>query len=224
MNNYLWSIVFIVFTFAGTLCKGQKSNTYKDQKELYASTKQVNQFFRRFNNEESVEGNRYYPKVDSLYRDQKTRGRYLNILFDNSNNLIPSQLKGKFINEVIEKPAFLEFHGGKWFAETDAVFLWKGKEEKVKLFLELQKEKVGSKWIISKVNFQAFDKLYDKDTTGSKYFLHPLSHELDFMNLHKAIENNKENIEDYTGNNFKVYNLTLLVDEFKKGNLKFVTV
>lgn len=207
------------------ICLGQKTNNFKDERELYASTKQVNQFFRRFNNEESVEGDRLYSK-DSMYRDTKSRLKYLNMLFDNDNPLLTKDLKNKFINEVNNKskPIYLDFHGGKWYAQANAVFFWHGRDEKLTMFLQLEEEKIGSKWIISHVNFPPFDRLFDKDTSGSMYFLHPLSHELDFMNLHKAIENNKQNIENYTGKNFKPDHLTLFLDEVKKGNLKFVTV
>jgi hypothetical protein len=204
---------------------GQSNSNFRDERELYAHTKQVNQFFRRFNNEESVQGTRYYKK-DSLYRDIRTRNKYLNMLFDNENYLMSKDLKNSFISFINNKnaPVYLDFHGGKWFAQANAVFKWHGKEERLVIFLQLQQEKLGSKWIISKINFPHFDKIFEKDSTGKKYFLHPLSHELDFMNLHKAIENNNENIEDYTGNEFKPDHLTLFLNEVKNGTMEFVTI
>ena len=49
-----------------------------DESALYAETKQVNQFFRRFNCEEALDGKRFYPK-DSLYHNLSLRKQYLNI-------------------------------------------------------------------------------------------------------------------------------------------------
>lgn len=195
------------------------------ERALYAETKQVNQFFRRFNNEEGVNGVKYHSK-DSLYRNSKTRTRYLNMLFNNENTGLTSDLKKSFIADVTDKkePQFLDFHGGKWFAQVNAIFLWQGKEEKVILYLTLQEEKIGSKWIISRVNFKPFKKYMNKDTTSSKNFLHPLSHELDFMNLYKILEFNKEKITAYTGKEYEPDQLSLFLYEVQKGNLQFKTV
>lgn len=217
--------VMFLWCMASFSVDAQNTGSFKDERELYAQTKQVNQFFRRFNSEESVQGKRYYSK-DTLYRDVKNRAKYLNMLFDNQNPLLSKDLKKEFINVVNDKntPQYLDFHGGSWFAQANSIFSWHGKEEKLILFLQIQEEAVGSKWVITGVNFPPFELMFKKDTTDTKYFLHPLSHELDFMNLHKAIENNKEHIQDYTTKSFKPDQLTLFLEEIKKGNLRFVTV
>ncbi|HTE34253.1 MAG TPA: hypothetical protein VK666_27930, partial [Chryseolinea sp.] len=66
----------------------------EDESRLYAETKQVNQFFRRFNGEEDEKGDRYYPK-DKLYRTEKLRKKYIGILFDASNTGISNDLKNQ---------------------------------------------------------------------------------------------------------------------------------
>src|SRR4030095_1113498 len=83
----------------------------EDESKLYAETKQVNQFFRRFNGEEDEKGERYYPK-DRQYRSEKLRKKYIGILFDASNAGINSELKVEFTKDVIdkEKPGLLNFH------------------------------------------------------------------------------------------------------------------
>jgi len=50
-----------------------------DESRLYAESKQVNQFFRRFNGEEDEKGKRFYPG-DKLFRTAKLRKKYLGIL------------------------------------------------------------------------------------------------------------------------------------------------
>ena len=77
---------------------------------LYAETKQVNQFFRRFNGEEDEKGERYYPK-DRQYRSEKLRRKYIGILFDASNTGISPDLKVQFVKDVLdqEQPCYSGF-------------------------------------------------------------------------------------------------------------------
>ena len=102
----------------------------EDESRLYAETKQVNQFFRRFNGEEDEKGERYYPK-DRLYRSEKLRKKYIGILFDASNKSISSDLKVQFAKDVLDKasPVILDFHGSNWFSEVHTTFTMNGKPE-----------------------------------------------------------------------------------------------
>ena len=204
----------------------QTVGAWKDEKMLYAETKQVNQFFRRFNNEEAVDGTRYYNKKDSAFRDVKNRPKYLKMVFDNENPSISKEVKNSFIADVTNKnkPQYLDFHGGKWFAQVKTTFLYKGKEEPLTMYLTLQDAKVGTKWVISSIQFKEYRKEYIKDTSDSKYFLHPLSHEVDFMNLHKIFEHNATNIFEYTAQGYQPDQLTLFIEDVRKHHLKFVTV
>lgn len=192
---------------------------------LYAETKQVNQFFRRFNGEEDGEGKRYYPK-DKYYRDPRLRQKYLELLFDEQNRNLSGALKKEFISDVNSstKPDYLDFHGGSWFAEVKARFVYKGKEEEATLFLKLQEEKVGSKWILTKCYFSPFARLFASDTTGGKEFLHPLSHELNFMNLRKAFQDKTQKIDQFTERGYQPDYLSILLYELKNSNIRFKTV
>lgn len=196
-----------------------------DERAMYAETKQVNQFFRRFNNEESPAGDRYYEKRDSLYRDPKTRLKYLDMLFNNQNKNLNQELKNNFIKDVTDKtkPVYLDFHGGNWFAEVDARFIWNGREHPLTMFMSLEKEKLGTKWIITKVSFEPFLNMFREDTTNANQFLHPMSHEIDFMNLNKVFRNSK-NIEKFAYQGFQPDQLTMFLYEVKKGNLKFNSI
>lgn len=197
----------------------------EDDGRFAASTKQVNQFFRRFNGEESQDGQtRFYPK-DNQYRDRELRKNFIGILFDNETSDIPKEAKKDFINEVISEnlPKYLNFHGGDWFAEVNSWFTYRGKREQVILFMKLQPEGLGFEWVIDKVYFAPFKAAFDKDEGKAKEFLHPLSHELGFMNLRKALQDNKKP-ESYTPKSFQPDYLTLFLYEIKKGNIKFETV
>ena len=196
----------------------------EDESKLYAETKLVNQFFRRFNGEEDEKGERYYPR-DKQYRSEKLRKKYIGILFDDSNAGISSDLKVQFAKEVLDKtkPVILDFHGGNWFSEVHTTFTMNGKNEPVTLFMELEKDHEGTKWVISKVYASMFDPYFKRDTTKVGKFLHPLSHELDFMNLRKAF-NYTDSISQFAVKRFVPDHLSLFLYEIKKGNLKFKTV
>src|ERR1039457_1254959 len=91
----LIALVFIIVPILSFSQANTIGNYSADETVFYAQTKQVNQFFRRFNGEESVQGERNYDK-DKDYRDPKIRRKFLNILFDNSNPSITKEMKGDF--------------------------------------------------------------------------------------------------------------------------------
>lgn len=196
----------------------------EDESKLYAETKQLNQFIRRFNGEEDEKGERYYPR-DKQYRSEKLRKKYIGILFDDSNKGISGDLKVQFAKDVLDKtkPVILDFHGGNWFSEVHTTFTMNGKTEPVTLFMELEKDHEGTKWVISKVYAAMFDPYFIRDTTKVGKFLHPMSHELDFMNLRKAF-NYTDSIAQFAVKRFRPDHLSLFLYEVKKGNLKFKTV
>ena len=199
----------------------------EDESKLYAETKQVNQFIRRFNAEEDVKGDRLYSQ-DKDYRSRKLRKKYLPMLFNLSNDILTEDLKNRFIEMVMEKdtPVYLDFHGGGFFAELKTIFLYQGKEQPVVMFLTLQEEKVGSKWVITDIYFQPFKSVLSHPDT-SKYndskFIHPLSHELGFMNMFRVF-NNKDSLELYIEKGFKPDYLSIFLYEVKNNRMKFQTV
>ena len=196
----------------------------EDESRLYAQSKQVNQFFRRFNGEEDEKGNRYYPG-DKQYRSDKLRRQYLRILFDESNTGIGNTLKTEFVKDILEKPekSILNFHSGSWFAELHTTFTMNGKNQPIVLFMELEKHRLGTRWVIQKVHADMFQPYFEKDTVKVGKFLHPMSHELDFMNLRKAFIN-KDSVNQFIVKRFVPDHLSLFLYEIKKGNLKFKNV
>lgn len=227
MRIYL-ILIFLHIACVPVLVRSQAIGNYvEDETALYTSTKQVNQFFRRFNGEEDTKGERYYPE-DKDYRNPALRKNYLDNLFNNDNVYLTPALKAEFINHVLDKnsPTFLEFHGGNWFAEVTTTFNYQGAERFLTLYLQLENDTVGSKWVISNVYFEPFARLFaDQDSlrkTGQK-FLHPMSHEIDFMNLVRTFES-KSSLEQYLAWKYHPDYLTLFIYEFKKGNLEFKSV
>ncbi|MGM0945479.1 MAG: hypothetical protein ACQEW9_09870 [Bacteroidota bacterium] len=204
---------------------GSASGTIKDDGRLAASTKQLNQFFRRFNAEESPDGNiRFYPQ-DSLYRNRELRKGFLQIVFDKETSGIPTELKDQFVNTILSDnyPQYLNFHREGWFSEVQADFFYKGKRERASIIFKLQPQGLGYEWIIDAISFPPFKNLFNKPEGDEKDFLHPLSHELGFMNLRRAFEDSKLP-ESFTRSSFKPDFLTLFLYEMKQNNIRFATV
>lgn len=218
-------LFFLLLFISSFHLQAQLVGEMDDESKLYAQTKLVNQFFRRFNGEEDEKGDRYYPG-DKQYQSLKLRKKYIGILFDESNKGIGSDLKAQFGKAVLEnktKPALLDFHGGNWFAEVATTFTMNGKEQPVILFMELEDAQKGSKWVITKVYAEMFAPSFMRDSTKVGRFIHPMSHELDFMNLRKAFDRT-DSIAQFATKRFVPDHLSVFLYEVKKGNLKFKTV
>ncbi len=223
MKKIPFLLVFFLLSTTFSFAQSKVGSYAGDESRFYASTKQINQFFRRFNAEEDPKGDRIY-KGNKRFRNAKLRKKYLRVLFDNESSSLDNTLKRIFVDEVTgPNPKFLGFHKGDWFAEVHTIFNYKGRKETAILFLKIQEEPVGSKWVIDKVYFEPFNKLFDFDSTDTKTFIHPMSHELDFMNLSKAFKNKKE-IEKYTSRSYHPDHLTLFLLEVKKSNLTFQSI
>lgn len=223
------TLAVIAFFFAcismvpGQTYKG--SGTVQDDGRFAASTKQLNQFFRRFNAEESPDGSKRYYPGDSLYHNIPLRQGFIQILFDNQTSSITPTLKQDFIQQVLSGvyPQYINFHREGWLAEVQTEFMYKGRREVATLILKLQPERLGYEWVIDAVSFDPFKKIFNKPEGESKEFLHPLSHELGFMNLRKAFQDSKLP-EAYTESSFAPDYLTLFLYEMKLNNLRFETV
>ena len=193
-----------------------------DETELYAMTKQMGQFMRRFNYEEDQFGYRLNPK-DPNYRSNEMRRKSLPILFDQEKYGTQTDLQRYFIEDVTKGDStYMTFLGGKWYSEVSCTFKYNGKPVNVILFLAVEKEGLGSKWVLTNVYFSEFNKLFPNGEMAEreKHFLHPMSHELDFMNIYKAFQD-PEVIEYYASNNFTPDYLTLFFYEIKQGKLVF---
>lgn len=220
----VWGGVWILMTFGSTYA--QSLDTYLgDEAVLYAETKQVNQFLRRFNGEEDIKGKRLSVK-DSLYRNPRWRIDWLHQLYDHKHpDLREGQMEEFIRSVVLDTPRFLDFHGGNWFAEVHTTFRYQRRSHPVTLFLTLEKASVGSKWVFSNVYFEPFTDLFSHEIDSAAYpaFIHPMSHELDFMNLIKVFRQEQQ-LERFTERAFQPDYLTLFLYELKKGNLHFEKV
>ena len=193
-----------------------------DETELYAMTKQMGQFMRRFNYEEDQFGYKLNPK-DPKYHSNEMRRQSLPILFDQEKYGKQTDLQRYFIEDVTKGDStYMTFLGGRWYSEVSATFKYYGQNVNILLILAVEQEGLGSKWVFTNIYFPDFNKMFPTGEMAEKekHFLHPMSHELDFMNIYKAFQD-PEVIEYYASKDYQPDYLTLFFYEIKKGNLVF---
>ena len=193
-----------------------------DETELYAMTKQMGQFMRRFNYEEDQFGNQLNPQYPK-YHNAKMRKQSLPILFDQERYGTQTELQRYFIEDVTKGySTFMTFLGGRWYSEVSATFRYNGTDVTILLILAVEKEGVGSKWVLTNIYFPEFNKMFPNGEMAEKerHFLHPMSHELDFMNIYKAFQD-PDVIEYYASKDYQPDYLTLFFYEVKQGHLVF---
>ena len=211
--------IFLIFFLSASSIFAQ-NYTDDDPSKFYAETKQINQFFFRFNGEEGFDGKRYYEK-DKLFRDKNLRLKYLSMIFDNQNIEISEHTKEQFTSNVIDgEGKYLDFYQKNWYAELSTKFSYKGQIVDIILYMKIEKENQGYKWVFVNVHFLKFNELFYQNPEAAKKFLHPMSHELGFMNIHKIFENEND-IEYYYNKEYTPDYMTLFLQELKSKNLIF---
>ncbi|MFA5418841.1 MAG: hypothetical protein WC341_10320 [Bacteroidales bacterium] len=225
MKHPIVIISLIAIFMANALPAQQLSNKgfTGDETTLYAMNKQVGQFIKRFNMEEDQYG-KPLDSRDPKYRNEELRKKLLPNLFDQYNPRTAGELKNFFIEDVTkhENPVFMQFLDTNWFAEVSAQFSYQGESVDLVLFLTLEKENLGSKWVLSNAYFNKLNSMFPfgDSILQKRYFLHPQSHELDFMNLHKALED-PAHIEYYASQKYQPDYLTLFFYLMKNKQLTF---
>jgi len=225
---FLYIILFIVALSGhnNAFAQNNLGDSKLDASALFAQTKQLTQFFRRFNGEEDAKGNKL-DSASSQFRNQHLRTDFLGILFDKKNTNITDELKSQFIKDVTNEKdiKYLNFRGKDWFAEVNAVFTYQNRPVNILIYLELEQSGLGYKWVISNVFFDSFSQIFFHPNTDEKAssFLHPMSHEIDFMNLRKAFADPKD-IDYYAPNDYTPDYLTLFFVEIKNKNLLYKTI
>lgn len=224
-NNFRLLTLFLLLSFSQMTRSQVYTNlgdVETDERALYTMTKQMSQFISRFNYEEDQYGKKLNPDSPD-YRNKTKRKEILPLLFDMDNQRTSGSLRDFFIADLTEKDSnYFEFLGGKWYSEVSATFKWKGKSVDISMILAIEQENLGSKWVLTNVYFSEFNKLFPKGDIAEqqKHFLHPMSHELDFMNIHKVFKT-PECIEYYASESYITDYLSIFFYEIKQGDLVF---
>ncbi len=228
MKKYflLYLIILTSFVYkANAQIYNNLGDVQNDERALYTMTKQMSQFISRFNYEEDQYGKKINPDSPD-FRNKDKRKTILPLLFDMENQRTSGSLRDFFIEDLTKNDSnYLEFLGGKWYSEVSATFKWKGEDVEISMILAIEKENLGSKWVLTNVYFSDFSKMFPKGDISEqqKHFLHPMSHELDFMNIYKIFKT-PECIEYYASNSYSPDYLSIFFYEIKQGNLVFQKV
>ncbi len=226
--NLICKIVFpICFVVAGfAISEIHAQPDLNAEKNFMVANKQVNQFLRRFNNEENPKGEKYL-REDPMYRNLDVRRMVIPMMIDKKSKNISDSAITAFAVQVTHKnePFFLEFHSSDWIAEVDLSIKMNKKTISYTLFLALQKEEVGYKWVIIDAFSEEINTFFTQslsDSNSTTRFIHPMSHELGFMNLKKAIEDST--LTPYISRSFQPDYLTLFLYEWKLKNIELIAV
>lgn len=217
---FFCSCIVAVFAFS----TAQAQLDLNLEKNFTVANKQVNQFLRRFNNEESPKGEKYL-REDPMYRNLDVRRMVIPMMFDKKNKQISDSAIMAFAVQVTHKnePFFLEFHSSEWCAEVDVAIRMNNKPMMYTLYLTLQKEEVGYKWVITSAYSEDIEKSFQRaDSNSTTRFIHPMSHELGFMNLEKMIQDST--IAPYLNRAYQLDYLSIFLYEWYQKSIEFVSV
>ena len=91
-------------------------------------------------------------------------------MFDKFNPRTSGNLKNYFIDDVTNsnQPIYLNFLDSDWYAEVSATFTVNGIDEKIILFLTIEQENLGSKWVLSNVYYRNLYKLFPVPDSGDQ--------------------------------------------------------
>jgi hypothetical protein len=148
------------------------------------------------------------------------RKKFLGVLFDNGNTGMSANAKRDFAEQVLNSNAVLDFHSNNWFAEVRTIFQVNGISQPVTLYMELEKNHLGYKWVIRKAHADFLEPYFVRDTSKVGRFLHPMSHELNFMNLRKAFAN-KDSLSQFMVKDFSPDHLSVLLHEMQAKTITF---
>ncbi len=228
-EGMLFRLIFTILLFTGgSLILNSQNivNPQKTNEEIFlARTKQLNEFIDRFNLKSDFRGN----PADSAFLSRMSREKMLSMLFDlkdprtitgNANfDRQYSELRKAFIDETGKKGLQLNKFSPGIIAEARTRVTYKGQPASVRLFLTQENAgKGGVKWVLAGVNSELFD-IFREDTSMVR-FIPPSSHETDFINLKRALDDT-EHLDGYASSGYNPDFLTTFFFCINTGLIKF---
>lgn len=225
--------VFLIYFIGATVCSAQKFSSCidsLDSKKYLLEVKQLDQFVKRFNDEENlITGQEntlleIAAKRKNLITYQTERKKILLTLFNLKDSSFFSNSVVDFINFVGDDTnhVFISYYDAGWYATVNCSMTYKGKNKNVILTLENEgNKKQGFKWVIAAVKSDFINiSVPQKDSTK---FISPMNHELGFMDLYNVFLDSR-NIPQYTQNSFSPDDLSIFLFLVKNGDIKYVKV
>lgn len=221
---------------AGLLCFmasfGQVASDEAIREKFAFEILHIDEFMERFNFDESTKLLEYL-KEESGGMETIDRKYLLKKLFKIEDPAKQTFLVDEFINFVTDtlSPYYLHYSDKGWFAELLCTFIYDSEEISVTLILSPHvNEDASSKWVISSVLSEQFNKQAKIDSTR---IISPVSHNTDFAGLHNCLSDSK-NLQNYFPDEFSpdqttfFYSLLLLeelkLEEIRKVRYHFLQV
>lgn len=220
--------------FVDITCNSQVlslNSSYIDRERFVKEVKQLDQFFKRFNNREDiftgVEKSRevYINEKKDLTGFQTERKKSLITLLNFSDSaLIKKKETIDFINYAGDDSNHVElgYNDEEWYAKVDCSFKYRGQKQDIQLALKREgTNKLGNKWVISGVELPFVN--LNPTRTDTVKFISPMNHEVGFMDLFKVFSDHS-NIVQYTYTGLTPDKLSIFLFLIKTGELQYLSV
>lgn len=197
--------IFLSLFFAGFLLSEvqarQEKFTWREEHLLRSRVKLLDEFIDRFNLKATIADGVKIPEKGLAFDEM--RMKHIASLFDKAwvekVAVAEKSLAIDFINQVGtgKQKQFLSYPDKNWFAHTQADALYKGKKQPISFTMVMEHYNGLYQWSIAAVYAQWLDISAPKNAQ-----LSPISHELNFSKLPKAVEANAPQIGSYASDGF----------------------
>lgn len=224
--NRILSVILLISLTGNSLISQILTDQKKEREDIFiARTKQFNEFIDRFNHTTDFYGN----PADSAFKALMPRERMLNLLFDlqdpriltTGNEYLPAyvDLKKNLIDDVLRNNILLDKYSPGIIAEAKARIIYNGKPGQVRLFLGQEISETRSvKWVLYSAKGDLLN-IFKDDTTMVR-FIPPSSHETDFINLKRALEDT-DYLHYYASKDYNPDLLSIFFYLIKAGIIKY---
>lgn len=200
----------------------------------------VDDFFERFNFKGSTAFQKYlknkFPEV------QVSRESFLYSLFNRQNVSFNTSEVRTFVQQVMDtaNPRFIKYSDKDWYADLICKVVYKGRPQELNLILKVERATNGGySWDIvsAKSSFLKFKpngtdsiilssnrrRLKLPASDNSPYFLTPVSHGIDFLNVDNVFANNLK-VSNYIYPGPRSFELDKLIYLIQKQDIKFIQI
>ncbi|MEO5571772.1 MAG: hypothetical protein ABIT08_12600 [Bacteroidia bacterium] len=199
----------------------------------------IDDFFERFNFKDNTAFQNYVSK--NYPGNNLTRSQLIHNLFNSKNLAVKKDEINSFLTSVTDTafPEFVNYRDTDWYAELHCKVLYRNKPKKLTLILKVeQSPQKFFRWSVvsAKADFLRINQTKDSlnylqqppyikpdSTFSKKYFLSPVSHALDFMDVDNVFLK-KSHVDDYIYNGPQSPALQKLIDQIKNSEIDFVEV
>lgn len=176
---------------------------------IQLNVKQLDEFIYRFNGDT-------LSKLDSTGLKNRNLIKLIDYEYYSKNTI----MSDSFIKYINASKFKIKFGSKSWYSIADCSFLYNGKIEKVRVYLQLSETDIGKyRWVIRNVEMPFINIEYKSD---NNIFINPVNNETNFSEFNLYI--NKDHINNIVEEKYKTDFLTLFVFLVKTNKLKYKSV